>query len=175
MANDGARSPERRGVHRLFVGKDVHKFSAAHMTVFPDGTKERLHGHNFQVSVAVDLLGDDPDLLDFALLKQALQDQCDAWRERLLLPARSEQLEVLRQDSELEFRLCGKRYVVPSEEALLLPARNVVVESLARLFAHALLARLEGALRPDLVSEMHVTVTESAGQGATYSVPLAPR
>ena len=33
--------------HRIFTGKDVHKFSSAHMTVFPDGSKERLHGHNF--------------------------------------------------------------------------------------------------------------------------------
>lgn len=30
--------------HRIYVGKDAHKFSAAHMTVFPDGKKERLHG-----------------------------------------------------------------------------------------------------------------------------------
>jgi 6-pyruvoyltetrahydropterin/6-carboxytetrahydropterin synthase len=169
MSND--RPPS---VHRLFVGKDVHKFSAAHMTVFPDGTKERLHGHNFQVTLAVDLLGEDPDLLDFALLKQALQDQCDAWRERLLLPAQSERLEVVRQgDVELEFRLCGKRYVAPVEDILLLPVRNVVVESLARVFAQSLVKRLGTALRPDLVSAVHLTVTESAGQGATYTHQLS--
>ena len=39
--------------HRIFVGKDVHKFSSAHMTVFPDGSKERLHGHNFMVDESV--------------------------------------------------------------------------------------------------------------------------
>ena len=77
---------------RLFVGKDVHKFSCAHMTVFPDGTKELLHGHNFQASIELDLVGTDPDLLDFALLKKALQEQCDAWTERLLLPGDSPQL-----------------------------------------------------------------------------------
>jgi 6-pyruvoyltetrahydropterin/6-carboxytetrahydropterin synthase len=170
-------APERpRSVHRIFVGKDVHKFSAAHMTVFGDGSKERLHGHNFQVSVAVDLLGDDPDLLDFALLKQALQEQCDAWRERLLLPAENEHLQLLREaDGELEFRLCGKRYVVPAEDALLLPVRNVVVESLARLFARCLIERLGPALRPDLVAGLRLTVTESGGQGATYRTALPAR
>src|SRR5450432_2866662 len=163
----------RRSVHRLFVGKDVHKFSAAHMTVFPDGTKERLHGHNFQVTLAVDLLGNDPDLLDFALLKNALQEQCDAWRERLLLPAENKHLVLLRQTGdELEFRLCGKRYVVPAEEALLLPVRNVVVESLARVFAHSLIERLGPSLPSNLVEGLRLTVSESQGQGATYHVVL---
>ena len=44
-----------RAPHRIRVGKDSHKFAAAHMTVFPGGTKERLHGHNFQVHVTVEL------------------------------------------------------------------------------------------------------------------------
>jgi 6-pyruvoyltetrahydropterin/6-carboxytetrahydropterin synthase len=157
--------------HRLFVGKDVHKFSCAHMTVFPDGSKERMHGHNFRVSLAIDLLGPDPDLLDFALLKKAMQAQCDEWTERLLLPAESSELVIVHRDQqELEFRLCGKRYVVPAEDALLLPLRNVVVESLARHFAERMLKRLGSALRPDLVSGFEVTVTESDGQGASYSV-----
>ncbi len=158
--------------HRLFVGRDVHKFSCAHMTVFPDGRKERLHGHNFQVSVALELIGNDPDLLDFGTIKTALQQQCDAWTERLLLPALCELLKVVRQDHELEFTLCGRRYVVPAEEVLLLPVRNVVTESLARTFAHALIERLAAALRPDLVSALELSVSESAGQGATYRTPI---
>jgi 6-pyruvoyltetrahydropterin/6-carboxytetrahydropterin synthase len=161
------------GRHRLFVGKDVHKFSCAHMTVFPDGSKERLHGHNFNVILAIDLVGADPDLLDFALLKKAMQAQCEEWTERLLLPAESSDLVVLRHDqAELEFRLCGKRYIVPAEDALLLPTRNVVVESLARLFAERMLERIGSALRPDLVCGLEITVTESDGQGASYSVDL---
>ena len=159
--------------HRLFVGKDVHKFSCAHMTVFPDGSKERLHGHNFQVSLMLELLGADPELLDFGILKKALQAQCDAWTERLLLPASSRALVVARHDpDEIEFRLCGKRYVVPAEDVILLPVQNVVVESLARVFAAALIERLGGALRADLVAALEVTVSEARGQGATYRVDL---
>jgi hypothetical protein len=97
-----ARGPNR---HRLFVGKDVHKFSCAHMTVFPDGSKERIHGHNFRVSLAIELLGPEPDLLDFAWLKKAMQAQCDEWTERLLLPGASSELVIVRRDQqELEFR-----------------------------------------------------------------------
>jgi len=146
------------------------------MTVFPNGSKERLHGHNFEVTLAVDLLGEDPELLDFGLLKKALQEQCDSWRERLLLPAKSVHLEILSEtNGELEFRLCGKRYLVPADEALLLPVQNVVVESLARVFAQCLIERLGTALRPDLVVGLRLTVSESRGQGATYHAALPAR
>jgi 6-pyruvoyltetrahydropterin/6-carboxytetrahydropterin synthase len=124
------------------------------------------------VSVAIELLGPEPDLLDFAWLKKAMQAQCDEWTERLLLPGASSELVIVRRDQqELEFRLCGKRYVVPAEDALLLPLRNVVVESLARHFAERMVERLGPALRPDLVGGLEVTVTESDGQGASYAVP----
>lgn len=153
--------------HRIYVGKDVHKFSSAHMTVFPDGTKERLHGHNFQVSVAVELR--DLPFLDFAILKRALADQCAAWTERLLLPGRSPHLTIHADGPQaLDFTLCGKRYVVPREDAVLLPLDNVVVETLAMEFTHQLVPRLQGQISPATVTALEVTVTESEGQGGVY-------
>ena len=35
------------------VDKEYLKFSAAHFLIFPDGSAERLHGHNYRVEVAV--------------------------------------------------------------------------------------------------------------------------
>ncbi|MCU0693405.1 MAG: 6-carboxytetrahydropterin synthase, partial [Polyangiaceae bacterium] len=52
--------------YKLFVAKDEHKFSCAHMTIFADGTKERLHGHNFRASIAVTIDANTGGLLDFA-------------------------------------------------------------------------------------------------------------
>jgi|CXWL01.1.fsa_nt_gi 6-pyruvoyltetrahydropterin/6-carboxytetrahydropterin synthase len=156
--------------HRIFVGKDVHKFSSAHMSLFPDGSKERIHGHNFLVSVSV-VIRDTrlENMLDFALLKQALVDQCREWDQRLLLPAQAPALKVLKQDAaECEFMLCGKRYVVPADEVLLLPMANVVVETLAEGFARAYVKRLGKALRAETVETFEVTVAESEGQGASF-------
>jgi 6-pyruvoyltetrahydropterin/6-carboxytetrahydropterin synthase len=113
--------------HRIFVGADHHKFSAAHMTVFPDGTKERLHGHNFHVRVAIDLR----DLalesfLDLKTIKSALVACCEAWHERLLLPKLCRFFTLLNDDGKrMEFQLCGKHYMVPSDEAILLPVENM--------------------------------------------------
>jgi 6-pyruvoyltetrahydropterin/6-carboxytetrahydropterin synthase len=165
-----------KGSHRLFVGKDTHKFSAAHMTVFPDGTKERIHGHNFQVMVALDLINTQPErLIDLGRIKAALMDQCLAWDQRLLLAQHNRHFRLLRRDAhECEFSLCGRHYVVPADEVILLPLDNVVVESLAELFARALLERLRAFVPAGEVSRMEVTVTESQGQGAAFSLVLPP-
>ena len=160
--------------HRIFVGKDVHKFSSAHMSLFPDGSKERIHGHNFRVSVSL-VVKDTwvENMVDFALLKAALVEQCREWDQRLLLPAQAPSLKVTRQDAtETEFTFCGKRYVVPADEVTLLPMTNVVVETLAEGFARAYVKRLGAALRPGVVETVEVTVTESEGQGGVFEASL---
>jgi 6-pyruvoyltetrahydropterin/6-carboxytetrahydropterin synthase len=160
--------------HRIFVGQDQHKFSAAHMTVFPDGSKERLHGHNFNVTVGLDLhTVAQASLLDLGIVKRALGEQCREWHERLLLPERCAALEVLRRDAEVEFRLCGKRYLLPAEDVVFLPLDNVVVESLAVELAHRIVERLGPWLRPDVVAGVEVEVVEARGQGGRYYLPLS--
>jgi 6-pyruvoyltetrahydropterin/6-carboxytetrahydropterin synthase len=159
-----------RPKHRIFVGQDPHKFSAAHMTVFPDGTKERLHGHNFQVTVALDLhTVAFETFLDLGIVKRALHGLCREWHERLLLAERCPRLEIVRRDAEeVEVRLCGQRYVAPAEDVVFLPVENVIVETLAVELAHRMVDRLGGALRPEVVAGLHVEVREAPGQGAAF-------
>ncbi len=154
---------------RLFVAKDEHKFSCAHMTLFPDGTKERMHGHNYRLAVAVEFSPGEQAFLDFARVKAVLSALCLELREHLLMPDAAPEVEVLRRDEEsTEMLVCGKRYVLPSEEILWLPMNNVMVETLAEY----LWVRIEGELRADLaaagVELLEVTVTEAPGQGASY-------
>jgi 6-pyruvoyltetrahydropterin/6-carboxytetrahydropterin synthase len=160
-------SPAR---HRIFTGKDVHKFSSAHMTVFPDGSKERLHGHNFQVEAVFELHTTAlASLLDFGQVKRRLAELCLEWDQRLLLAERCPHHHTVRADSrELEFTLCGQRYVVPRDEVVLLPLENIVVETLAEAFARSLVTRLGAALKPEVVAALEVTITESRNQGGTY-------
>lgn len=154
---------------RLFVAKDEHKFSCAHMTLFPDGTKERMHGHNYRLAAAVEFAPGEEAFLDFARVKAVLSALCLELREHLLMPDAAPEIEVLRRDEEsTEMLVCGKRYVLPSEEILWLPMNNVMVETLAEY----LWGRIEGELRADLaaagVELLEVTVTEAPGQGASY-------
>lgn len=162
---------------RLFVAKDEHKFSCAHMTIFADGSKERLHGHNYHVACAIELDASRPgELLDFALVKRVLSDLCAELREHLLVPRLHPNVEVVGQvaDGEIDLRVCGRRYVLPSDEVLLLPVGNLVVEALAAYLWARAVDQLLPALRDAGVLWLEVTVTESPGQGASYRAAVPP-
>ena len=48
------------------VDKQDFRFSAAHFLIFPDGSAERLHGHNYRVAVEVEAGLDEHGLvIDF--------------------------------------------------------------------------------------------------------------
>jgi 6-pyruvoyltetrahydropterin/6-carboxytetrahydropterin synthase len=160
--------------HRIVVSRAEHKFSCAHMTVFPDGRKERLHGHNYAVSVAIDLgaIGFE-QLIDFGAIKRAVSAECAEWRERTLIAGKSPRLERLsREAGELEMVLCGKRYVLPEEDALVLPVDNTTTEALAELWVERLVARLGSVLRGSVALGLEVRIEESPGQGAIAYRPL---
>lgn len=158
----------------MVVAREQYKFSCAHMTVFPDGTKERLHGHNYQVGAALELTDVSfASMIAFAPIKQALSDLCASFKERVLLAENNPFFEKVRDDGEeLELRLCGKRYVMPREDALLLPIDNIAVEPLAAYIAGVMLAKLGDALPRGVVAALEVSVHESPGQGASCLVPL---
>jgi 6-pyruvoyltetrahydropterin/6-carboxytetrahydropterin synthase len=151
------------------VARERFKFSCAHMTVFPGGSKERLHGHNFTIALEIELADISfQNMVDFAPIKRALGALCGEWKEHLLLPERSPHLQIERDDGdEIELRLCGKRYVLPREDVLFLPVDNVAVEPLAQLAARRLFERLAPVLRPAGVVAFEVTVEEAPGQGGT--------
>jgi 6-pyruvoyltetrahydropterin/6-carboxytetrahydropterin synthase len=154
--------------HRIRVARAEHKFSCAHMTVFPDGRKERLHGHNYTVAVAVDLAAIGFEhIIDFGAIKRQVAALCAEWRERTLLAERCPHLERLVRDrGEVEFVLAGRRYVVPEEDLLLLPIENTSVEALSALWTELLAERLAPALRGSAAVGLEVTIEESPGQGA---------
>jgi 6-pyruvoyltetrahydropterin/6-carboxytetrahydropterin synthase len=157
--------------HRITIARERYKFSCAHMTVFPDGTKERLHGHNYTLALALDVASVElAAMVPFAAIKACLADLCAAWKEHVLIAARNPHLVILRDDSELELTLCGQRYAMPREDALLLPIDNVSVEALAAHVA-ALLRERIAALSPN-VRALEVTVEEVPGQGASCAIDL---
>jgi 6-pyruvoyltetrahydropterin/6-carboxytetrahydropterin synthase len=163
--------------HTIRIARAEHKFSCAHMTVFADGSKERLHGHNYTVAVALEVERVDvAAMIPFAPIKAAIAELCAAWKERVLLAAHNPWFEVMGDGGsalgdELEFRLCGARYVMPLGDALLLPIDNVSVEALAAHAAALLRDRLV-ALGLLHALALEVVIEESPGQGASCTLPL---
>lgn len=161
--------------HRVSVRRDQYKFSCAHMTVFPDGTKERLHGHNYQIGLDLDLADVSFEhMLPFAAIKDQLGRLCLELRERVLVAEQNPRTTLVRVDAiELEVTVCGARYVFPREDVVLLPVDNISVEALASYFADRVLAALAPSLEPGVVTALEMWVSESPGQGATCRLELA--
>ena len=142
------------------------------MTVFPDGTKERLHGHNYTVALAIELSRIDfESMIPFAPIKAAIGELCAELKERVLVATKNPHYVLVRDDNELEFKLCGERYVLPRQDALLLPIDNISVEALASHIATRLLERLT-VLDASYVKALEVTIEEYPGQGASCSIDL---
>jgi len=157
---------------QICLSKDSFKFSAAHMTVFIDGTKEPLHGHNYRVSTTVELKNSTQPL-PFSEYKKVIKSVCDIWDEKVLLPERSPFFKVLANSTkEIEFTLCEKRYVLPKEEVLLLPVENVTSEALAELFCHRFFDVFKDShpILPFCAIEVHIE--ETTGQGAIFSLAI---
>ena len=160
------RSITRR-THRISIAREQYKFSCAHMTVFPDGTKERLHGHNYTLAIALEVSDIALDaMVPFKAIKDALATVCDRWKEHFLLPTKSPHLAV----HDGGFTLAGASYAMPRGDVLELPIDNISVESLASHAADILLGMLD---LPPVVLAIEVTVEESPGQGATCRLELA--
>ena len=161
--------------HRIVIAREQYKFSCAHMTVFPDGTKERLHGHNYTIAVALDV--DDIRLstgamIPFAPIKAALVELCAAWKEYVLVAEQNPHLQIVREDTaEIEFKLCGQRYVLPRGDVLMLPIDNISVEALAAHVAAILKSKIAVLAAPH-VRALEVTIEESPGQGASCTLAM---
>lgn len=153
----------------VFVGKEYLKFNAAHFIAYR-GFRERLHGHNYRVTVRIEgELGPDGYVLDFGLVKSATKRVCEALDERTLLPAQSDCLRITESDDSVEAVYeDGSRFVFPRGDVILLPIVHTSAEELARYVAGRIRSELEAAgARP--WRRLEVSVAETPGQYATYA------
>ncbi|MBY0371680.1 6-carboxytetrahydropterin synthase [bacterium] len=155
--------------HTILMRKEAFKFAAAHMTVFPDGTKEPLHGHNYQVALQLVLRESSFEkMVPFQHWKDALMALCMEWDHRVLVPANNPFFKKIRvTDEETEFTVCGKRYVLPSDEVLLLPTDNLSTEAFSGEFCRRFVVMLEGKPGFELAESIEIAVEESPGTGAS--------
>lgn len=160
---------------KLRFFKDRQKFSAAHFTVFQDGSAERLHGHNYQVEVTFS--GDHLELgllAPFHELKHQINKICQRWDEHILLPEKCPWARYEQREGQLDFYLTTpilkKFYSFPIEDVLLLSCNNISCENLCTLFADALLPNLTQLKHP--LHSMEVSIGESLGQTVTVSKSL---
>ncbi len=164
--------------------KENFKFSCSHFTIMGPGQAERLHGHNYYVSLEIQLVDLDSSLgmaFDFNLVKPLVREITDSYDELVLLPDRSPYLKI--EQTQSEYGECvratfdgkdkQKRYEFPSEDVKLLPVVNVTSEELAREIGKRLAEKmrsLEGIAKR--VRQISVGVQETRGQSVSYQLSL---
>lgn len=122
------------------ITKEDLKFSAAHFTIFSATERERLHGHNFKVSLDITAeVGDNGMCFSYVEIKQRLRKLVAQYDEYLVLPALSPYLVIAEEGDNYRVEFNGEVMHFLKADTLLLPIRNSTVEEFARLLLERLL------------------------------------
>ena len=164
----------------VFVAKDTFKFNAAHFVAF-EGYRERLHGHNYTVSVRLQgsqtTIGPDGYVIDYGNIKKVCKEVCKDLNEHFLLPSYSDVLNITHQFRKQMVRIdCpmdGTYFEFPTDDCKFLPIVHATTEELAIYLWSVVMQRLDAdyLLQRGIVS-MELTVAEAPGQQATFRYPV---
>jgi len=156
----------------IHLHKEYFKFSCAHFLIFPDGSKERLHGHNYHVEVEIHGgLGERGLVMDFNDAKPLIRALCDELDEHWILPAHHPELKIHHgADGHTAVEYRGARYLAPSDEIVELPINNSSAENLASWFGRELMRRLSEQFSPTQVQRLRVSISETSGQRGVYEL-----
>ena len=153
------------------IYKEYLKFSAAHFLIFPDGSSERLHGHNYRVSVQIEAeLTRHGLVLDFKKAKPVVRELCAELDEHWLVPGEHPVLTCeARPDGTSEVVYRDLRYSAPTGDVIVLPINNTSSENLAGWFGRELRKRLGARFDDVAIRRLRVAVEETSGQHGVYA------
>ena len=150
--------------YHVRLSKERFVFSAAHFITCHGDVCESLHGHNYHVEAEVHgPLNENHYVVDFIVVRDALQAMVDRLDHQMLLPTRHKTIRVVERDETVEVTHGRRRWVFPREDCVLLPVANTTAERLAQYLAGQLSQELEkvSGLRP---TRLCVAVDECGGQ-----------
>ena len=151
------------------VAKDYFNFASAHFLIFANGRREPLHGHNYQVSVAMEGELDSAGVvLDFIAFKPLVKRICDALDHRTLIQTASPEIEVRRRAREVELRYKKQKIILPRQDVILLPLVNTSTELLAEHVADQIRRSVRRTFPQSKIRYLEVGVEEARSQRGIY-------
>lgn len=161
--------------YKICIDKQRFKFAAAHMTVFPNKTKENLHGHNYKVSLSIHVKKHNfEDLISFKDFKRCLEPICEKLDEKILIAQDNPYSVIRKEGKSLFLEVFTKKYMFPADEVELLPLQNITTEYLAEYIGHLYLEKLNTLdIKIQQIEAVETTVGESFGQQASYRIVLS--
>jgi 6-pyruvoyltetrahydropterin/6-carboxytetrahydropterin synthase len=151
------------------VAKDYFNFASAHFLIFADGEREPLHGHNYQVSVAMEGELDAAGVvLDFISFKPLVKGVCDDLDHRTLIQTASPILKISRHAGSVEILYKKQKLLLPRKDVILLPLMNTSTELLAEYVAQQIRIKVRQQFPTSRIRWMEVAVEETRGQKGTF-------
>ncbi|MCL2510111.1 MAG: 6-pyruvoyl tetrahydropterin synthase family protein [Methanomassiliicoccaceae archaeon] len=130
----------------------------------------RLHGHSYIVRLRLEgELDESGMVMDFVVLKKKLRSMVAEMDHKVLLPAASKIVGISKKDGSVEVVSCGKRYVFPEEDVLMLDIRTTTAEEMARMMTDQLMRDIDF---PKTIKSVSVGLDEERGQTAWYTKVL---
>ncbi|MFQ5917902.1 MAG: 6-pyruvoyl tetrahydropterin synthase family protein [Candidatus Binatia bacterium] len=151
------------------VEKDYFNFASAHFLIFTDGTREALHGHNYQVSVAVEGDLDSAGVvLNFITFKPLVKEVCDGLDHHTLLPGKNPALRTRQVRSNIEILYKDERFLIPRRDVILLPLVNTSTELLAEYVARKIWLKAHERFPGAKLHSIEVCIEETRGQKGLF-------
>jgi len=163
-----------RETYAIRVYKQYFNFGSAHFLIFADGSREELHGHNYQVEVRVEgPLAKGDLVIDFIPFKPLVKALCDELDHATLLPTQNEHLRIERSEERVEVHHSdGSYFCFPQRDVRLLELPNTSTEMLAKHLAGKILEALPTRIPSATVYAIEVQVEESGGQSGICRIDL---
>lgn len=145
------------------------RFSACHF--IPRHEKcSRLHGHSYILRLRLEgEIGTDGMVMDFVVLKKELRTFVAELDHKTLLPGKSSDTDLTVTETSVEAVSCGKRYVFPREDVVILDIPTTTAEEMAKMMTERLIEDVEF---PPNVQNVSIGLDEERGQTAWYALEL---
>ncbi len=150
------------------IQKESMQFTAGHTTIFSATEREPLHGHRYQVYLALTTRIEDNGMtFDYRYYKTLMRDLCRHLNQRFLMPKFSPFLQFAEDRDYYYFTFNHKKIPFLKEDVLIMPLTNITIEELSRWFVGELTKDQE-ALLNHRIQAITVKVFSAPGQSASH-------
>jgi 6-pyruvoyltetrahydropterin/6-carboxytetrahydropterin synthase len=148
--------------------KPSMSFAAGHTTIFSATDREPLHGHRYELYLALSTHIETNGLtFDYRHYKEQVQTLCKQLDQTFLMPANSPFLTYDEDETYHYFTFNKKKIPFLKEDVTLMPLTNITVEELSRWFVQEL-THDEVALERHHITRLKIKVFSSPGQSASH-------
>lgn len=157
----------------LELHKEEFPFCAGHFTIFSATEREFLHGHNYNVSLCLQVAIQHNGLsFDYRHYKEKILSLCEQLDSHFLLPSESPYLKLEENGDYWIAHFNHKQIPFLKEDVIILPLSNITIEELSHWFLQQLLTQ-SPEIENHAIQHVTIKVYNGPGQsgGASWDAP----